>query len=340
MTSRPEQKPAWRSVPARVRSAVAEALGSPVLRAQRAWGGYSATPTFRLRLADGRRAFFKSAGPASTAFARVAHEREERVYRELGDVISGWSPRFLSGFAVNDWRVMLLEDVGPKTAPPWSRALARHVARGLAAFHGAVRGREIPLWVPRPDRHPALGIRPPAWKLEVRDLDLLAGLARDRSREARAWLRSEAPVLAKVAAQLADPGFSHTLLHVDVRSDNLRWVGGRLVLFDWPHVAVGPPEFDAAAFAQTVTVEGGPDPERLMAWYGEEWPVESRALDASVAAIAGYFARNAWVPELPELPRVRAFQRAQLAVTLRWAARRLDLPKPAWTDAIDGDQAR
>jgi hypothetical protein len=62
--------------------------------------------------------------------------------------------------------------------------------------------------------------------------------------------------------------------------------------------------------------------------------VDPVALDASVAAIAGYFADHAWADELPGLPRVRTFQRQQLAVSLRWAASRLGLPEPGWVDAL------
>src|SRR5690606_35852963 len=64
-----ERKPTWKSVPLPVRRAVESALGAPVARAMRIWGGYSGTPTFRLRLADGRRAFMKGANLESTPFA-------------------------------------------------------------------------------------------------------------------------------------------------------------------------------------------------------------------------------------------------------------------------------
>ncbi len=77
-----------------------------------------------------------------------------------------------------------------------------------------------------------------------------------------------------------------------------------------------------------------------MAWYAETWPVDPTALDAAVASLAGYFANHAWAPELPELPRVRTFQRQQLAVTLRWAARRLGLSAPDWVAAIPTARAR
>ncbi|HEV2235583.1 MAG TPA: hypothetical protein VGR57_02885, partial [Ktedonobacterales bacterium] len=110
---------------------------------------------------------------------------------------------------------------------------------------------------------------------------------------------------------------------LDTRSDNLRFAGGRLVLFDWPWAGVGRPELDVAAFAQSVTVEGGAAPERVVAWYAERLPLRDEALDAAVAWLAAFFALRAWEPELPDLPRLRGFQRRQLAVVLAWAARRL-----------------
>lgn len=329
-----EAKPPWRAVPRGVRDGVERALGAPVARAMRIWGGYSATPTFRLRLVDGRRAFMKAASPASTAFSQVAHDREERVYRELDDVISSWAPRMLATFQSGDWKAMVLEDLGPKSVPPWTPSLARNVARALGEFHRATLERSLPAWLPRPRDHPAMGIEPAAWALSPADVTKLSRMAGRRSDEAHAWLEAHVPALADAAAGMARPS-PHALLHVDVRSDNLRWRNGRLYLFDWPHAAVGPPEFDAAAFAQTVPIEGGPPVERVMGWYGETFDVDPLALDASVAAIAGYFARNAWAPSIPGLPRVRAFQRRQLRETLRWAAARLGLPDPSWIDALD-----
>ena len=210
----------------------------------------------------------------------------------------------------------------------------RRVAQDLGRFHASTAWQRLPGWIPRPDSHPAMGIRPAAWSFASDDLERLAAMAVGHEGEAKAWLQAHSAELREAAAEIADPALARALLHVDVRSDNLRFVNGRLHLFDWPHVAVGPPEFDAAAFAQTVPIEGGPGEEQVMAWYATTWPVDPRALDAAVASIAGYFANHAWAPELPELPRVRMFQRQQLAVTLRWAARRLRLPPPEWIAAI------
>ncbi|MHB0878477.1 MAG: hypothetical protein ACYC5O_20770 [Anaerolineae bacterium] len=114
------------------------------------------------------------------------------------------------------------------------------------------------------------------------------------------------------------------------RSDNLRWVGGRLRLFDWPHAGVGPGEADAIEFAQTVTAEGGVEPEQVLAWYGERAPLRAEVVDAHVSAVAAFLACQAWQDDIPSLPRLRSWQRRQLVVSLAWAARRLHLPEPTW----------
>src|SRR5947209_3761717 len=141
-----EPKPPWRAVPAPVRAAVEAALGARVRRATRAWGGYGPAPTFRLQLADGRRAFLKAVGPEDNPFARAAFVREERFYRELGDLIGPWAPALLDAFEGHGWQGLLLEDLGPKSAPPWPPALVRKVVHALAGFHRAT------LDVPLPNR--------------------------------------------------------------------------------------------------------------------------------------------------------------------------------------------
>jgi hypothetical protein len=329
-----EPKPPWSTVPRTVRGAVEELLGTPVQRAMRVWGGYTPTPTYRLRLTDGRRAFFKAIDPSANDFARAAHAREERIYRELGDLIARWAPAWYGSCQCDGWHVLLLEDLGPKSVPPWTRAAVRGVARAYAEFHRATLGMALPAWLPQPKQH--LLTEAQLWEgmVGVDGARPIAELAGDRAAEALRWFDAALPELVRSSRGLADLGRPYALLHGDTRSDNLRWVRGRLRLVDWPHVSVGPAEYDAAAFAQSVTAEGGPAPEQVIAWYGERAAVRPEVLDAAVAALAGFFADQAWRPDIPGLPRLRAFQRRQLAVTLAWAARRQRLPEPAWISGI------
>jgi hypothetical protein len=327
-----EEKPAWRAVPRAVRRAVEDALGAPVARAARIWGGYGPTPTFRLRLADGRGAFLKGASPESSEFIRKALAREQRVYREIGHLIEPWIPRFYGAVEHDGWSALLLEDLGPKSAPPWTPALARAVTRAYADFHRATLGVALPDWLP--SNGATTESRMWSWAEDEVGREPLALLAGDRAPDARRWLTEALPALAAASRSVLELDGPTALLHRDTRSDNLRWCDRRLYIFDWPWGAAGPIEYDVVPFAQSVTVEGGPEPETVVGWYAERGEVRPEALDAATAATAGFFACEAPKPEIPGLPRLRPFQRQQVKVTLAWAARRLRLPEPDWLEVV------
>lgn len=328
-----EPKPAWSEVPAAVRREAEARLGSRVARATRAYGGYAASATFRLVLANGRRAFFKAGyppPPGSAAIFPVA--REAKRYAALTPLVGHWMPRYFGSFRCERWNVLLMEDLGRATIPPWSPAKTRAAARSYARFHRATLGAALPRWLSRRE-HAAFG---GFWRQleKLGELDRTASLARRRRDEAREWLDVALPVLVAHERDLALARRPFALLHFDTRSDNIRLVGDRLVMFDWPFAAVGPPEFDVVAFAQAVAMEDGPSPERVLAWYEEVLPLRAREVDASIAGVAGYFAHRAWQPPLPGLPRIRSIQRRQLKASLAWAARRFELPDPGWLDAV------
>jgi thiamine kinase-like enzyme len=159
---------------------------------------------------------------------------------------------------------------------------------------------------------------------------LLAAWAGKAGPEAQTWLNVISPIIDDLMTRPVLATESFALLHGDLRSDNLRFRQGRLKLFDWPAISVGRPEWDIVAFAQTVTVEGGVAPEQVMRWYAEKLPVDAAAVDSSIAWWFCFFADKAWREEIPSLPRVRRFQRQQLAVIAQWAARQWNLPEPSW----------
>lgn len=329
-----EAKPPWQSVPHAVRLRVQEALNSAVARGARVWGGYGPTPTFRLTLADGRRAFFKGANAESNSFARQALVREERAYLELPGLVGYWMPRLYGALRHADWHVLLLEDVGARRMPPWGPAVTRRVAHAYADFHAATLGSErLPPWLPRPKE----SLPHVTWAsvaAESDDVRCVAALAGEQRDAAHRWLWAALPLLIGLADTAGEQPGPYALLHGDTRSDNLRFTDGRLFLFDWPSAEVGRPELDVVAFAQSITVEGGALPEQVVAWYGERAALDERALDVALAWLAAFFADLAWRPDIPGLPRLRRFQRQQLAVVLPWLGRRLHLPKPLWVAAM------
>ena len=109
-----------------------------------------------------------------------------------------------------------------------------------------------------------------------------------------------------------------SLVHLDIRSDNLCLRDGRCVIVDWNWAARGNPQLDLAFWLPSLRLEGGPEPEAV----GGEIEPELAAL------CAGFFACRAGLPEIPVAPRLRAVQRAQLEIALPWAARALGLSRP------------
>ncbi|HEU5367030.1 MAG TPA: phosphotransferase, partial [Ktedonobacterales bacterium] len=292
-------------------------------------GGYAPTPTFRLALADGRRAFFKGTNHTSNDYSRYALTVEERVYATLRDELGRWMPRHYATFRREDWHVLLLEDVGAASVPPWTPQITRSIARALAAFHRSTLDGDAPAWLQRPE----ISLNHLNWRQTVEesaDLQQIAALAGDDAPQALAWLQHASPLIERLTTQPALAEGPHAILHGDLRSDNLRFAGRRLALFDWPSISVGRPEWDIVGFAQSVTIEGGPLPEQILAWYSEQLPLSPAAVESALAWWLMFFADRAWQPDIPGLPRLRRFQRQQLAVLTQWAARAFALPSPAW----------
>src|SRR4051794_19919319 len=335
MTPIREDKPTWSSVPVGVKASAEAILGSRVVRAVRAFGGYGPSATFVLALDDGRRAFFKGVYPLPEGSAvKWRNDEEERVYQELAELITPWAPTFYGSVRTDGWHVLLMEAVVGQKVPPWTSALARNAIRSYAEFHASTAKAQLPEWLPRDHHLEFTGF----WAGFNAESDLRSRLAAmcttaDASRRASDWLAAYWPALAAAEAPLrAMQRFA--LLHFDTRSDNIRIDGERLRIFDWPFACAGPPEFDLAAFAQSVALEGGPGPESTTAWYSEGAPLDPEVLTASIVGISGFFADRGSSPDLPGLPRLRSFQRNQLRSSLMWAARRLELPPPDWVNTL------
>jgi hypothetical protein len=243
-----------------------------------------------------------------------------------------WSPAYLGSFASDGWEVLLLEDVGPRSVPPWTPAKARRAARSYALFHKRTVGKALPRSL---KRDPYLA-HTRFWRTlrEKRRLGDVASLAHARSDDAREWLDVALPVFIEREIRLERAGPPFALLHFDTRSDNVRLHRDKLRIFDWPFASLGPAEFDVVAFCQGVEAEGGPSVDRILEWYEEVLPLRREIVDASLAGIAGYFADRSPRAPVEGLPRLRPWQRAQLRVCLAWAARRFALAEPRWLAGV------
>ena len=169
---------------------------------------------------------------------------------------------------------------------------------------------------------------PPGLVGVIGDWEVIGGrpwwkLAEKRPTNLDAWSARHLDTLAGLEAEASVAATGDTLLHLDLRADNLLLTPeGRVLVVDWPHARIGASWVDAVFLAPSVAMQGGPPPEGLVARRPHGRRVDSDALTAVVAAVAGFFTRESLQPAPPGLPTLRPFQAAQGEVARSWLARR------------------
>jgi len=284
--------------PAAVRARIDALLGARTERYVPTAGGYSPVGRWRVRTAAGGRVFVKV---AHTDHTRRALRTEHGVLRTLD---AAFAPRLVAFEDDALHPILVLEDLGDaRWPPPWDDDLVARVRDTLARVHAT------------PTALPPFSVahagEAHGWAAVAEDPRALLALELVTPR----WLDEALPALVDAERRLSPDG--DALTHFDVRSDNLCLTDRGVVLIDWNLACRGDPAMDLGFWLPSLEMEGGPPPEALLPGRPD------------VAAwVSGFFAARAGLAVIPEAPRVRGVQRAQLETALPWAARALGLAPP------------
>jgi hypothetical protein len=278
---------------------VATLTGKRPVRWQRTARGYTQAERWVVSFADGSSAFVKAAASEDTAtWLRAEH----RVYAQVS---AAFLPAMLAWEDDGHQPLLLLEDLSrAQWPPPWSKAKVEGVLETLAGLRR----------IPPPSGLPRLA------STQARDGWERVALNPAPFLQLRLcsqpWLEAALPTLA--TAEASAPLDGSEFVHNDIRSDNLCFADGRVVIVDWNWACRGNGQTDIAIWLPSLHAEGGPLPEDIM-------PSEP----ALAALISGFCAARAGLPPPEGAPQVRAIQLTCLRVALPWAARALELPPPA-----------
>ncbi|HEY2551028.1 MAG TPA: aminoglycoside phosphotransferase family protein [Streptosporangiaceae bacterium] len=307
------ERVSWQDLPEAVRTWAQDVLGAPVTGAVSQSEGFSPGAAARLTLADGRRAFVKAVSSAANPHSPDLHRREAQVTAALP--AGAGVPQLLGSYDDGTWVALLLTDVdGRHPAQPWQLPDLGRVISALDGLHGRL--------TPAPDGFPPVAQQHAAAFTGWRQL-----AAADRGELAVGrgglddWSARNLAGLAELESRWADAAAGDTLLHCDVRADNVLLSDAGVVFVDWPWACVGAPWIDLVLFAPSVTMQGGPQPEWVLASSRTGAAADAEPVAAVVAAMAGFLTWQALQPAPPGLPGLRAFQRAQGKPARAWLRR-------------------
>jgi Phosphotransferase enzyme family len=304
---------AWVDVSPDVRAQVEAALGSRVVRAENQPGGFSPGVAARCVLEDGRRCFIKAVSSDQNPDAPGMHQREAGVASRLPATVP--APRVWSVVDDGGWVVIVFEEIDGNPPPlPWSMD---NLAATFACLNEMAH-------TTTPCPIEGLGSIAERFRDSFGCYRRLAGgdPAVDRVDN---WTRRHLEDLAALEADWEQAAAGDTLLHADVRADNILFrADGLVVLVDWPHACVGAAWVDKVCFMPSVGLSG-PTPSEVEQELAPLAGADPDAVNRVLAGLTGYFSVRGLDPDPPGIPTVRAFQRAQGEVSRRWLSDRLKL---------------
>lgn len=278
---------------------VARLTGQSVVDFSPATSGFTSACRGVAQLSNGSSVFVKAATDKLTAaWLRTEHKMYGLAASFMPSML-GWYDDGIES------TMLLLEDLSEAfRPPPWTERMVEAVLAELAT----VRRTKAPAGLPSLNsmREILVGWRKVA---EAPAQFLALGLC------SQEWLNKTLPALieAEDAADLT----GDELLHFDVRSSNLCFHNGKVVLTDWNWACVGNGALEAIHWFPNLQLDGGPVKEAVII-----------AQPQLVALMTGYWASRAGLPA-PEIgSKLRQAQLAQLKVILPWCVSALNLSKP------------
>lgn len=260
--------------------------------------GYTVAERYVVKLGNGSSVFTKLATDQDTI------EWIKNEYKIYGNLQAEFLPK-LVGWDDGKFPLLVLEDLSSGVwPPPWSKDQIARVLNTLKKVATTLPPQSVP-----PLRQFAENLV--GWREIAKDPSGFLGLGLVSSE----WLNKALPALTKAEESANLEG--NALVHTDVRSDNICFLGRRTLLIDWNWASRGNPKLDLISWLPSLYSEGGPPP-----W---EITLEEPEL---VAAVAGYFAFHAYRPPHKQGPAIRQLQLVQLKATLPWACKALGLTMP------------
>lgn len=304
-------RPEWTALPLVLRARIVDVIGGRFVRDEPAQSGFSASYAGVVTTTKGK-AFVNACArdwhPDSLHFLRT----EMQVLATLPPTVA---PAVLGEVDETAGSALVLEAIdGHHPGSPWSADDLHSIAATLRI----VASTKAPLDLPDAADSMSDFTR---WEDISLDERLLAGLPAMVRGRMTDLLRMEQDFRAAVSGDV--------IAHDDVRADNVLISDGHARFVDWPHARRGAPWIDLPCLLPSVEASGGPACEEAWPLFEEHGAPPVQDMRPVISGFASYLWFAQAQPEIPQLPGLRAFQRAQAGPALRWLAALLQVQERA-----------
>jgi hypothetical protein len=301
----------WSTLPPYVQERITAELGGEPADIRMAGGGFSGGFAARVRAETGAELFIKAAG-SDRPFSLAACRQEARVNPALPQGVPAPHLEFAADF--EDWIVLGFEVVdGRAPTLPMSR---RDLDLMLDAWAKAAAAL-----TPAPQALLDLGVSAVPIDHNLRQFTGIAAGDADPFQLPPVF-EDRIDQLAELEKDIDTALTADSVMHFDLRPDNMILGADQAWICDWNWVQVHSTWFDTACFL--VAAHGdGHDADALFRAHPTAAGVTPDQLDTALASITGYYLGRAAEPPIADVsPYMRAHQRWSGLVAADWLAQR------------------
>jgi aminoglycoside phosphotransferase (APT) family kinase protein len=273
-------------------------------------GGFSPGLASRLVFGNGARVFAKAISAGRNPRSPGLYRREIEVMAALPESVP--APRLRWSFDDGDWVLLILDDIeGEMPVQPWDPGQFARVLAALEQLSDTLTPAPIAAMSIVDD----LADNFRSWHTIAADPALTQRLDR--------WAKTGVARLVELESGWASAARGATLLHADLRADNLLLTADGVMVVDWPYAVTGAPWVDVLLFLPSVAASSSIDPEQAWTTFGPARGADPDAVNAVLAAVAGDFLYQSMLPAPANLPTLRAHQREKGTAALAWLQARI-----------------
>lgn len=288
--------------PLYLQNLVAKAVGKKCLQWSRPNCGLSSALRFSVQLADHNRVFVKAATDTETAqWLRIEHLVLSTIQKPFMPRVIAWIDE------VGTEPVLISQDLSEAYWPASHKGVSWREGDFDLLFNGIKELSAVKVAIELPSlNNQTIAI----WSKIANDPSAFLNLKLCSA----TWLTNAITALVEAESNADVTG--PYLVHGDLRSDNVCFLGSQVMFVDWSHTALGNSAQNLAMLLPTLYLEGGPAPYQLIPNGGRE----------AALGCAAHIKRLATDASMPQWLK-KVFKKL-IAIELEWAAQCLGLGLP------------